>query len=101
MGEKSKEETKEERKEKTEDTKEDTKIETVKVDLTSEGSRNDIELLSGDIFNSSKVKLEALTKADNDRIAIELALNELQGYSIDMMDKMEDEDFQASSTEEL
>merc|ERR1711874_918531 len=97
MGEKSKEETKEERKEKTEDTKEDTKIETVKVDLTSEGSRNDIELLSGDIFNSSKVKLEALTKADNDRIAIELALNELQGYS---MDKMEDEDFQASSTEE-
>merc|ERR1711936_1223342 len=126
---KSKEETKEERKEKTEDTKEDTKkkkdektdkkadkdtkkekekpkepkkpkIETVKVDLTSEGSRNDIELLSGDIFNSSKVKLEALTKADNDRIAIELALNELQGYSIDMMDKMEDEDFQASSTEE-
>merc|ERR1711874_286287 len=100
MGDKSKEETKEESKEKTEDTKEDTKIETVKIDLSSEDRRNDIELLSGDIFNSSKVKLEALTKADNDRIAIELALNELQGYSIDMMDKMEDEDFQASSTEE-
>lgn len=76
------------------------KIETVKVDLSSEDSRNDIELLTGDIFNSSKAKLEALTKADNDRIAIELALNELQGYSIDMMDKMEDEDFQAASTEE-
>merc|ERR1712073_168181 len=73
---KSKEETKEESKEKTEETNEDTKkkkdektdkkadkdtkkekekpkepkkpkIETVKVDLTSEGSRNDIELLSG------------------------------------------------------
>merc|ERR1712088_1302384 len=35
--------------------------------------------------------------ADNDRIALELALNEVQGYSIDMM---EDEDFQAASTEE-
>merc|ERR1719507_2498746 len=76
------------------------KVESVKIDLSSEGHRNDIELLSGDIFNSSKAKLEALTKADNDRIALELALNEVQGYSIDMMDKMEDEDFQAASTEE-
>jgi len=76
------------------------KVESVKVDLSSEDSRNDIDLLTGDIFNTSKAKLEALTKADNDRIAIELALNELQGYSIDMMDKMEDEDFQTASTEE-
>merc|ERR1712083_296335 len=91
MGKKEKEEPKEPKK---------PKIETVKVDLSSEDSRNDIELLTGDIFNSSKAKLEALTKADNDRIAIELALNEVQGYSIDMMDKMEDEDFQAASTEE-
>merc|ERR1711894_827441 len=36
------------------------KVETVKVDLSSEDSRNDIELLTGDIFNSSKAKLEAL-----------------------------------------
>ena len=128
-GEKSEEKSKEDDKEKSEDKKEDTKkskddkadkkadkdskkekekpkepkkpkVESVKIDLSSEDRRNDIELLAGDIFNSSKAKLEALTKADNDRIALELALNEVQGYSIDMMDKMEDEDFQAASTEE-
>ena len=128
-GENSDDKSKEEKKEKSEDKKDDTKkskddktdkkadkdskkekekpkepkkpkVESVKIDLSSEDQRNDIELLTGDIFDSSKAKLEALTKADNERIALELALNEVQGYSIDMMDKMEDEDFQAASTEE-
>merc|ERR1711978_632926 len=44
--------------------------------------------------------LEALAKADADRAAIELALNELQGYSVDLVDKLEEEEFQSASTDE-
>merc|ERR1712079_960942 len=42
----------------------------------------------------------ALAKADADRIAVEASLNELQGYSVDLVDKLEDEEFQAASTAE-
>merc|ERR1719354_901295 len=76
------------------------KVETVKIDLSSEGSRNDIAPLEGSFFESSKSKLEALAKADADREAIEAALNELQGYSVDLVDKLEEEEFQSSSTDE-
>merc|ERR1740128_1097753 len=76
------------------------KVETVKIDLTSEGSRNDVAPLEGSFFESSKSKLEALAKADADREAIEAALNELQGYSVDLVDKLEEEEFQSSSTDE-
>merc|ERR1712095_91932 len=43
------------------------KVETVKVDLSTEGSRNDVTLLDGTFFDSSKTKLEALAKADAER----------------------------------
>merc|ERR1712111_338848 len=76
------------------------KVETVKVDLSTEGSRNDVTLLDGTFFDSSKTKLEALAKADAERAAVELALNELQGYSVDLVDKLEEEEFQSASTDE-
>merc|ERR1711872_313030 len=61
------------------------KIESVKVDLETEGSRNDLELLDGEGFDSSKAKLTAL--------------NELQSFSFDLSDKMEDEEYTAASTD--
>merc|ERR1712045_1036251 len=76
------------------------KVENVKVDLTIEGSRNDVNLLEGSTFEAAKSKLEALAKADADREAVEAALNELQGYSVDLVDKLEEEEFQSSSTDE-
>merc|ERR1719392_218432 len=76
------------------------KVETVKVDLSSEGSRNDVAPLDGTLFESAKTKLEALAKADADRAALETALNELQGYSVDLVDKLEEEEFQSASTDE-
>ena len=76
------------------------KVETVKVDLSTEGSRNDIRTLEGESFEVSKTKLDALAKADEDRIAVEAALNEVQGYSVDLLDKLEDEEFQSASTDE-
>merc|ERR1712198_656529 len=76
------------------------KVESVKVELSTEGSRNDVNALDGEMFAVSQGKLEALAKADADRAAIELALNELQGYSVDLVDKLEDEEFQAASTDE-
>jgi len=76
------------------------KVETVKVDLSTEGSRNDVTLLDGTFFDTSKTKLEALAKADAERAAVELALNELQGYSVDLVDKLEEEEFQSASTDE-
>ena len=109
-----KEDKKDEKKEKKDDKKDDKekkdtkkdkepkkpKVETVKVDLSTEGSRNDVSSLEGEVFEASKTKLEALAKADADRMAIEAALNELQGYSVDLVDKLEEEEFSAASTEE-
>eukprot|EP00092_Neocalanus_flemingeri_P017762 GFUD01019219.1.p1 GENE.GFUD01019219.1~~GFUD01019219.1.p1 ORF type:complete len:972 (-),score=363.80 GFUD01019219.1:226-3141(-) len=76
------------------------KIETVKVDLEVDGSRNDLELLDGASFNSSKSKLDSLNQADLDRLAIETALNELQSFSYDLSDKIEEDEFQVASTVE-
>jgi len=76
------------------------KIETVKIDLEKDGSRNDLELLDGECFNSSKAKLDALNQADLDRLAIETALNELQSFSYDLADKIEEDEFQSASTAE-
>merc|ERR1712064_71932 len=76
------------------------KVESVKVELSTEGSRNDVNALEGEMFAASQVKLDALAKADADRAAVELALNELQGYSVDLVDKLEDEEFQSASTDE-
>merc|ERR1712142_413849 len=75
------------------------KIESVKVDLETEGSRNDLELLDGEGFDSSKAKLAALNQADLDGLAVETALNELQSFSFDLSDKMEDEEYTAASTD--
>jgi len=72
----------------------------VKVDLDTEGSRNDLELLDGEGFDSSKAKLAALNQADLDRLAVETALNELQSFSFDLSDKMEDEEYMSASTTE-
>jgi len=76
------------------------KIESVKVELETDGTRNDLELLDGGSFNSSKAKLDDLNQADLDRLAIETALNELQSFSFDLGDKMEDEEFQSASSAE-
>merc|ERR1712012_352003 len=109
MGEEKKEEKEKDKKDsKKEDKKEKEKpkepkkpkVETVKVDLSSEGSRNDVAPLDGTLFESAKTKLEALAKADADRAALETALNELQGYSVDLVDKLEEEEFQSASTDE-
>jgi len=75
------------------------KIETVKTDLDSVGSRNDVELLDGEAYESSKAKLAALNQADLDRLARETALNELQSLSFDLQDKLNQEDHEAASTE--
>merc|ERR1739838_323023 len=61
---------------------------------------NDLELLDGECFNSSKAKLDALNQADLDRLAIETALNELQSFSYDLADKIEEDEFQSASTAE-
>merc|ERR1711892_1474565 len=76
------------------------KIESVKVELEMDGSRNDLLLLDGDTFISSKAKLDELNQTDLDRLAVETALNELQSFSFDLGDKMEDEEFLSASTEE-
>merc|ERR1711892_308275 len=75
------------------------KIETVKTELKSESSRNDIELLDGDTFEAAKSKLDALNKADQDRAAREGALNELQSLSFDLQEKMYEEEYETASTE--
>merc|ERR1711915_771039 len=95
---KKKEEKKDDKDSKKEDKKD--KVESVKVELSTEGSRNDVNALEGEMFAASQVKLDALAKADADRAAVELALNELQGYSVDLVDKLEDEEFQSASTDE-
>merc|ERR1711892_836437 len=61
------------------------KIETVKTELKSESSRNDIELLDGDTFEAAKSKLNAL--------------NELQSLSFDLQEKMYEEEYETASTE--
>merc|ERR1719187_1430720 len=97
-----KDDKKDEKKEKKDDKPKEPKkpkIESVKVDLVTEGSRNDLELLDGEGFDSSKAKLAALNQADLDRLAVETALNELQSFSFDLSDKMEDEEFTAASTD--
>jgi len=76
------------------------KIETVKVDLKIDGLRNDLELLDGECLDKSKAKLKALNQADLDRLAVETALNELQSFSFDLTDKIEEDEFQAASTAE-
>ena len=70
------------------------------MDLSTDGVRNDVNSLEGSVFEASKTKLEAFAKADADRMAIEAALNELQGYSVDLVDKLEDEEFVSASTDE-
>jgi len=104
----SKKDEKETKKEKEKDAKKEKKdepkkpkIESVKVELQTDGTRNDLELLDGESFNTSKAKLAALTQADLDRLAVETALNELQSFSFDLSDKLEeDEEFQSASTSE-
>merc|ERR1712106_1260621 len=76
------------------------KIESVKVELEMDGSRNDLLLLDGETFISSKAKLDELNQADLDRLAVETALNELQSFSFDLGDKMEDDEFLSASTQE-
>jgi len=94
-----KKEEKESKKEKSNEPKKP-KIETVKVDLEIDGSRNDLELLDGECLDKSKAKLDALNQADLDRLAVETALNELQSFSFDLTDKIEEDEFQAASTAE-
>merc|ERR1711936_326375 len=94
-----KKEEKESKKEKSNEPKKP-KIETVKVDLEIDGSRNDLELLDGECLDKSKTKLDALNQADLDRLAVETALNELQSFSFDLTDKIEEDEFQAASTAE-
>merc|ERR1719315_1017360 len=99
----SKKDTKDEKKDKKDDKPKEPKkpkVESVKVDLVTEGSRNDLELLDGEGFDSSKAKLAALNQADLDRLAVETALNELQSFSFDLSDKMEDEEYVSASTAE-
>merc|ERR1712115_364806 len=57
-------------------------VETLKTELTMEGSRLDLQPLEGESFDVSKTKLDALKKADQDRFAKETALNELQSFSL-------------------
>jgi len=75
------------------------KVETIKSDLSMEGSRLDLPLLDGDTFGVSKAKLDTLKKADQDRYAKETALNELQSFSFDLGDKINEEEYQQASTE--
>merc|ERR1719431_2405017 len=99
----SKKETKDKKKDKKDDKPKEPKkpkVESVKVDLETEGSRNDLELLDGEGFDSAKAKLAALNQADLDRLAVETALNELQSFSFDLSDKMEDEEYMSASTTE-
>merc|ERR1712012_302833 len=61
-------ETKDSKKEDKKDLKKDKepkkpKVETIKVDLSTDGVRNDVNSLEGSVFEASKTKLEALAKA--------------------------------------
>merc|ERR1740128_529995 len=75
------------------------KIETVKTDLETEAAREDVAQLDGATFEASRAKLAALDKADQHRMEKETALNELQSFSFDLGDKMEQEEHVAASTE--
>jgi len=75
------------------------KIETIKFDLEMEDTRNDMLLLDGETYESSKSKLAALNQADIDRNARETALNELQSLSFDLQDRMYQEDHESASTD--
>jgi len=103
--EKEKKEKKDEKKEK-KDKKDDKpkepkkpRIETVKTELETEGVREDLALLDGATFEASRAKLAALDQADQHRMEKETALNELQSFSFDLGDKMEQEEHVAASTE--
>ena len=96
----SKDTKKEEKKDKKDKEPKKPKIESVKVKLEIDGTRNDLVLLDGESFNSFKAKLDELNKADLDRLAIETAHNELQNFSFDLGDKMEDDKFQSASSAE-
>jgi len=75
------------------------KIETVKTDLETEAAREDVAQLDGATFEASRAKLAALDQADHHRMEKETALNELQSFSFDLGDKMEQEEHVAASTE--
>merc|ERR1712115_685537 len=74
-------------------------VETLKTELTMEGSRLDLQPLEGESFDVSKTKLDALKKADQDRFAKETALNELQSFSFDLGMKMEEDEYVQASVE--
>jgi len=74
-------------------------VETIKTELSMEGSRLDLQPLEGENFDVSKTKLDALKKADQDRFAKETALNELQSFSFDLGMKMEEEEYVQASVE--
>merc|ERR1712243_512068 len=74
-------------------------VETLKTELSMEGSRLDLQPLEGENFDVSKTKLDALKKADQDRFAKETALNELQSFSFDLGMKMEEEEYVQASVE--
>merc|ERR1719209_2171792 len=99
---KEKKDEKKEKKDKKDDKPKEPKkprIETVKTELETEGVREDLALLDGATFEASRAKLAALDQADQHRMEKETALNELQSFSFDLGDKMEQEEHMAASTE--
>merc|ERR1719209_412979 len=99
---KEKKDEKKEKKDKKDDKPKEPKkprIETVKTELETEGVREDLALLDGATFEASRAKLAALDQADQHRMEKETALNELQSFSFDLGDKMEQEEHVAASTE--
>jgi len=76
------------------------KIETLKEELTFTAERHDLPEWTAEVMAASRDKLDVLDKADKDRVARETALNELQSFTFDLNDKLEQDEYSAASTEE-
>lgn len=75
------------------------KVESLREELKMEEERLDLSPLNAELLEASKAKLEVLDKADRDRVARETALNELQGFTFDLQDKIYQEEYEAASTD--
>jgi len=76
------------------------KIETIKEELAFSAERHDLPEWTAEVMAASRDKLDILDKADQDRVARETALNELQSFTFDLNDKLEQDEYIAASTEE-
>lgn len=76
------------------------KIVTVKEDLNYTLTYLDIKDLDDEQINASKKKLEDIDTIENERMAKEVARNDLESYILNAQDKLWQEEYEVASTEE-